>query len=122
MNWTEITATLIITLLGGGGIISNWLNQRRAKKLTSNDSIVSRISILEEYQKKDYKHLDSIERRLDKLSKSLERNNEGTLLSLQNDQVIFDYFRTNKINGNSENQIKAMRAYYKKCAEEVLDV
>lgn len=122
MNWTEITATLIITLLGGGGIISNWLNQRRAKKLTSNDSIISRISVLEEYQKKDYKHLDSIERRLDKLSKSLERNNEGTLLSLQNDQVIFDYFRTNKINGNSENQIEAMRAYYKKCAEEVLDV
>ena len=65
MNWTEITATLIITLLGGGGIISNWLNQRRAKKLTSNDSIISRISVLEEYQKKDYKHLDSIERRLD---------------------------------------------------------
>ncbi len=44
--------------------------------------------------------------------KYLDKIAEGTKLGLENDIVIFDAFRRNKINGESEQQEQKMREYF----------
>ena len=44
--------------------------------------------------------------------KYLDKIAEGTKLGLENDIVIFDAFRRNKINGESELQEQKMRNYF----------
>ena len=50
------------------------------------------------------------------LYKQVNRIAKGMDIALKNDQVIFDAFRKNAINGESEEQDKIMEDYFRECA------
>lgn len=50
------------------------------------------------------------------LYKQVNRIAKGMDIALKNDQVIFDAFRKNAINGESEVQDKIMEDYFRECA------
>lgn len=51
-----------------------------------------------------------------KLFGQVNRIAKGMDIALKNDQVIFDAFRKNQINGESEIQDRIMEDYFRKCA------
>ncbi|MEA5032300.1 MAG: hypothetical protein VB025_09150 [Sphaerochaeta sp.] len=53
-----------------------------------------------------------------KLFKLVDRIAEGLTYGLENDAVIFNAFRKNSINGESEVQEQKMRDYFSRCATE----
>lgn len=125
MDLTEIIVAIVVSVLGGGGLLQNWLTSRRNKKLTTDESILKRFESLEKQHAQDQAHnlakLKADYERLDKLEKIAQRTSEGVILGLKNDEVMFDYFKTNHINGNSEKQLEEMRNYYHKCVEDTLN-
>ena len=70
----------------------------------------------------DFNRLNLIEKQLIVMSEVINRNSKGTILSLENDTIVFNAFRHNHINGESEIQEKKLEAYYKECAESNLQI
>jgi len=64
---------------------------------------------------KNNDELCSLRKEIDNQSKTMERIAEGLTLGLENDSVIFDAFRKNSINGESEVQEQKMREYFTRC-------
>lgn len=60
--------------------------------------------------------------RLKKIEKVVERLSEGVSLGLQNDIVIFNAFRHNHINGESERQEIKMKEYFYKNTNKGLEL
>ena len=69
---------------------------------------------LEEINKKldnDSKHFSSVDRTLARLSYAVNHNAAGTELGLENDIIIFNALRDNKINGESERAERKIKDY-----------
>lgn len=131
IDWTAV----LVALLGSNLVLEIWKTikesiQKRRRldveseinsikktvndlKITINDQFTSMNKKLEG----DYERLNAIESTLRIMSEVINRTSKGTILSLQNDSIIFNALRTNHINGESEKQEKKLDEFYKECAE-----
>lgn len=131
VDWTAV----LVTLLGSNLAIEIWktisasIQKRRKLDVESElSALKQKISDLEqtmtdnmkEINKKlngDFDRFVKIEHTLEVMTEAIARNSKGTILSLENDVVVFNALRTNHINGESERQEKKLADYYKECAE-----
>lgn len=124
IDWTVV----LVALLGSNLIVEIWktIKESIQKKKKINveaefvrlNGLVAQIS--EDMNGKftnDMKRLNDIERTLKTLTELMSRTSKGTILSLENDTIVFNALRNNHINGESELQEKKLKAYYKECAE-----
>lgn len=132
MDWTAI----LVALLGSNLVLEIWKTIKESiqkrKKLDVASEIDKLFKLIEamngnyvELSKKlddDYKRFGEIEHELEIIKEVLSRNSKGTVLSLQNDSVLFNALRNNHINGESELQEKKLDAYYKECAAFNFDI
>jgi len=88
-NWNVIN-TIIISLFGSGGILI-WFLNRISKKRDLKDS--------------SCKDIKSIKEKLSFVQ-------EGLVMTLENDKVIFKALRNHEINGESESQDEKMDEYF----------
>jgi len=88
----RITAivTVVLCLFGSGGIVL-WFLNRIAKKNDSKDILRKDVS---------------------EIKKILSVLQEGLIICLENDFVIFHALKTHQINGNSEIQERKMNEYF----------
>lgn len=77
---------------------------------------------IREHFNEDSKHFTKLDNGLSEVQRALNRNAEGTALGLENDIIIFNAFRDNHINGESEKAEKKVRAYLMASAAETLKV
>jgi len=84
-----------VALITGSVTVANGLLSRRWKK--GDDMSQVRADIARLY------------RQVDRIAKGMD-------IALKNDQVIFDAFRKNQINGESEIQDRIMEDYFRECA------
>lgn len=89
MNATLIT-TIVVCLFGSGGIVI-WLLNRASAKADRNNSTLKAI---------------------DDIRSSMKAIQEGLIMTLENDKVIFKALRTHEINGESEEQERKMDSYF----------
>jgi len=127
IDWT----TVLVALLGSNLVIEIWKTIKEAiakhnrldveSELTKvNNKIANLELVIEDINKKldnDLRRFETIEKCLEVMTEVMSRNSRGTILSLENDQVIFNALRNNHINGESETQEKKLDEYYKECAE-----
>ena len=124
IDWTAV----LVALLGSNLLIEIWKTIKESIKKKRRLDVESEInnlkkllsdslSSINEKLSNDYSRLNSIERTLELIAEVLSRDSEGTILSLQNDAIIFEALRNHHINGESEAQEKKLQEYYKKCAE-----
>ena len=127
IDWT----TVLVALLGSNLVIEIWKTIKEAiakhnrldveSELTKvNNKIANLELVIEDINKKldnDLRRFEAIEKCLEVMTEVMSRNSRGTILSLENDQVIFNALRNNHINGESEIQEKKLDEYYKECAE-----
>jgi len=90
MDTTTFVLSALVCLFSSGGIVI-WLLNRRAKKSDEKDTSA--------------KTLTDINKRLGVLQ-------DGLVMTLENDRVIFKALRTHEINGESEEQEKKMDQYF----------
>ncbi len=88
-NWNVVN-TLFISVFGSGGLII-WFLNRASKKRDLKDSSCQDIKTIKE---------------------KLSFVQEGLVMTLENDKVIFKALRNNEINGESENQDEKMDEYF----------
>lgn len=81
---------------------------------TNNDKTLEKIS---NELTSDTKKLYTMDIELKQTTEAINRNSRGTILSLENQVVIFNALRNNHINGESEKQEKKLNDYYRECAE-----
>jgi len=89
MNATLIT-TIVVCLFGSGGIVIWCLNRAS--------------------QKSDQKNATA--KAIDEIRASMKAIQEGLIMTLENDKVIFRALRTHEINGESEEQERKMDSYF----------
>jgi hypothetical protein len=90
MDITTFALSLLVCLFSSGGIVI-WLLNRHARKSDGKDDAA--------------KTLVAINDRLDTVQ-------EGLVMALENDRVIFKALRTHEINGESEEQERKMDRYF----------
>ena len=90
MNSWNVINTFILSIFGSGGLIIWGLN-RASKKRDSKDSSNDDIKTIKE---------------------KLSFVQEGLVMTLENDKVIFKALRNHEINGDSENQEEKMDEYF----------
>lgn len=90
MDTPTLIVTIAVCLFGSGGVVI-WVLNRHAKKVDGKDE--------------NSKTLDAIDRRLCTMQ-------DGLVMALENDRVIFKALRTHEINGESEEQEKKMDQYF----------
>jgi hypothetical protein len=90
MDTPTLIATVAVCLFGSGGIVI-WLLNRHARKADG---------------------MDEKSKTLERISDKLEIVQEGLVMALENDRVIFKALRTHEINGESEEQEKKMDQYF----------
>ena len=120
IDWTAV----LVALLGSNLVLEIWKTikesirkKRRLDVESELNNIKDAIKVINERLSNDYKRLDNIENILNTIVEVISRNSKGTVLSLQNDSIIFDALRKNHINGESEAQERKLAEYYKECAE-----
>ena len=136
LDWT----TILVALLGSNLVLEIYRsirdNIRKRRKLdveselnyikeTLNKTIIAMnegMKAINDKLETDFKRLNVIEKQLVVMSEVINRNSRGTILSLENDTIVFNAFRHNHINGESEIQEKKLEAYYKECAESNLQI
>jgi hypothetical protein len=92
MDRITLIITIFVCLFGSGGIVL-WLLNRVAKRNDEHNSYAKDIT--------DIKN-------------TIHRVQDGLVMALENDKVIFKSLRTHEINGESEEQEKKMDAYFLK--------
>lgn len=90
MNIATAVVTVAVCLFGSGGIVI-WFLNRLAKK--NDDRNALRKDVVE-------------------IKKTLSVLQEGLIMCLENDCVIFHALKTHQINGDSEKQEKKMNDYF----------
>jgi uncharacterized membrane protein len=90
MDTPTLIATIAVCLFGSGGIVI-WILNRHARKADGKDE--------------NAKALEAIARRLGTMQ-------DGLVMTLENDRVIFKALRTHEINGESEEQERKMDRYF----------
>ena len=90
MNSWNVINTLIISIFGSGGLII-WFLHKSSKKRESKDLTNEDIKTIKE---------------------KLSFVQEGLVMTLENDKVIFKALRNHEINGESENQEEKMDEYF----------
>ena len=90
MDITTFALSLLVCLFSSGGIVI-WLLNRHARKTDRKDE--------------NAKTLEAIARRLGTMQ-------DGLVMTLENDRVIFKALRTHEINGESEEQERKMDRYF----------
>lgn len=88
-NWNVVN-TLIISIFSSGGLVI-WFLNRATKKRDFKDSTHDDIKTIKE---------------------KLSFVQEGLVMTLENDKVIFKALRNHEINGESENQEEKMDEYF----------
>lgn len=86
----ELVVTVVVSLFGSGGIVL-WMLNRIAKN--------------KDERKEEESQIEEIIRNQKKLQ-------EGLVMALENDKVIFTSLRTHEINGESKEQEKKMDTYF----------
>lgn len=89
MNATLIT-TIVVCLFGSGGIVIWFLNRASAKADRNNTTLKA----------------------INDIRSSMKAIQEGLIMTLENDKVIFKALRTHEINGESEEQERKMDSYF----------
>lgn len=89
MNATLIT-TIVVCLFGSGGIVIWCLNRASSKVDEKNGT----------------------RKAIDEIKASMKAIQEGLIMTLENDKVIFRALRTHEINGESEEQERKMDTYF----------
>lgn len=89
MNATLIT-TIVVCLFGSGGIVIWCLNRASSKVDEKNGT----------------------RKAIDEIKASMKAIQEGLVMTLENDKVIFRALRTHEINGESEEQERKMDSYF----------
>jgi uncharacterized membrane protein len=90
MDTPTLIATIAVCLFGSGGIVI-WILNRHARKADGRDE--------------NAKALEAIDKRLGTMQ-------DGLVMTLENDRVIFKALRTHEINGESEEQERKMDRYF----------
>ncbi len=90
MDKASIAATIVVCLLGSGGIVI-WILNRVARKHDQRDSLAKDVA---------------------EIKASLSMLQKGLIMCLENDKVIFHALRTHQINGDSELQETKMDRYF----------
>jgi hypothetical protein len=90
MDTPTLILGILVCLFGSGGIVI-WILKRLAEKTDEKDTSA--------------KTLSDINKRLGVLQ-------DGLVMALENDRVIFKALRTHEINGESEEQEKKMDQYF----------
>lgn len=85
-----LIGTIIVCLFGSGGIVI-WFLNRIAKNFDSREQAY---------------------RDIEEIKKSLKTVEDGLVMALENDKVIFKALRTHEINGESEEQDTKMDQYF----------
>lgn len=85
-----LIGTIIACLFGSGGIVI-WFLNRIAKSFDSREQAY---------------------RDIEEIKKSLKTVEDGLVMALENDKVIFKALRTHEINGESEEQEAKMDQYF----------
>lgn len=85
-----LIGTIIVCLFGSGGIVI-WFLNRIAKNFDSREQAY---------------------RDIEEIKKSLKTMEDGLVMALENDKVIFKALRTHEINGESEEQDTKMDQYF----------
>lgn len=123
IDWTAI----LVTLLGGGGLVMGLFNAIKDNVSRSRNNLNDDIAKIRQKLSKDYNHLEELEKKVDGLSESIsdlrqvkDHEVKGIMLGLENDAVIFEALKTHHINGESEAQKQKMDAYFKECAQETM--
>lgn len=123
IDWTAI----LVTLLGGGGLVMGLFNAIKDNVSRSRNNLNDDIAKIRQKLSKDYNHLEELEKKVDGLSESIsylrqvkDHEVKGVMLGLENDAVIFEALKTHHINGESEAQKQKMDAYFKECAQETM--
>ena len=88
-TWSMIT-TITVSLCGSGGVVL-WLLNHLSKKISDRDQTAKDIKEIKE----DVKRLQN-----------------GLVMALENDVVIFHALKTHQINGDSEKQEEKMQGYF----------
>lgn len=89
MNATLVT-TIVVCLFGSGGIVIWFLNRASSKADEKNGT----------------------RKAIDEIKASMKSIQEGLIMTLENDKVIFRALRTHEINGESEEQERKMDSYF----------
>lgn len=92
MDKVTLIVTVFVCLFGSGGVVL-WLLNRVAKRNDEHNCYG-----------RDIKEIKNI----------IHRIQDGLVMALENDKVIFKSLRTHEINGESEEQEKKMDAYFLK--------
>lgn len=123
LDWTAI----IVTLLGGGGLVMGLFNAIKESVSKHRNNLDNDIAEIRRKLNKDYNHLEELEKKVDSLSESIsdlkqvkDHEVKGIMLGLENDAVIFEALKNHHINGESEAQKEKMDAYFKECAQETM--
>ncbi len=90
MDRTSAIVTILVCLLGSGGVVV-WCLNRIAKKSDERDELIRDVT---------------------EIRTSLMALQRGLIMCLENDKVIFHALRTHQINGDSEIQVKKMDSYF----------
>lgn len=90
MDRTSAIVTILVCLLGSGGVVV-WCLNRIAKKSDERDELIRDVT---------------------EIRSSLMALQRGLIMCLENDKVIFHALRTHQINGDSELQVKKMDSYF----------
>lgn len=96
MSILTAIVTVVVCLFGSGGIVL-WVLNRVAKRHDAKDSTA-----------KDLKEIKGF----------IQTLQNGLVMCLENDCVIFNALKTHQINGDSELQEKKMKAYFLSLLEE----
>lgn len=112
IDWTAV----LVALLGSNLLLEIVKTIKESIQKRKKIDVEANLADIKTKLSTDYNRLNQIENTLTTLMEVMMRNSEGTILSLQDDVVIFNALRHNHINGESEEQEKKLQEYYKKCA------
>ena len=90
MDKVTVIVTVVLCLFGSGGIVL-WFLNRVAKKNDARDELSKDVAYIK---------------------KKIAVIQEGMIICLENDCVIFKALKTHQINGDSEKQEKKMNDYF----------
>lgn len=90
MDFLTLLTTVIVCLFGSGGIVL-WFLNRAAKKRDAKDETAKDIA---------------------EIKQGMKVMQEGLIMCLENDCVVFNALKTHQINGDSEKQEKKMQEYF----------
>ena len=89
-DMVTLIGTVVACLFGSGGIVL-WCLNRIAKKIDGRDKVAADIETIKE---------------------TMKLMEEGLVMALENDKVIFKALRNHEINGDSEEQERKMDEYF----------